>query len=181
MKRHAWIVAVVLLAGCDNSKRSEAIASVDKPADADAEKREAEARKAKRVADEKAKADAAEKIREQIAAIAVAPEKLPKQALAEACQAVTDAQDRFVKRLQSGEALAAWEAGRDDELAMAMVACVSADSVSVAACQVAGLDAAGPELAAHKQDILDHCIARYAKPRAGAKQQAGAAIPKKPL
>lgn len=164
---------------CDNSARNEQIAAVEKKTDEPDDKAVAE-RKAKREAAEKAKADAADALRAEIAKVAVVPAKLPK-GLAEGCDGVADAQDRFVARLQSADAQAKWTAARDKQRPMAIIECTSVDSLEVAGCQIAGLDAAPPALAEHMDGIIDYCVEKFAKPRpAGTLPAGGGEIPKRP-
>jgi vacuolar-type H+-ATPase subunit E/Vma4 len=156
----------ILAVACDNSDRNERIADVQKkpPEEDPAEKAKAEARKAERQAKEKAKADAEEAVRQEITKIAVAPDKLPKK-LDEACQAVADAHDGFMQRTKQGEALAAWNAGKEEELPMTFVQCAGADSIPAAACEKAALDAASPALVDHVKEIAQACITKYAPAR----------------
>lgn len=170
--------------GCDNSDRNERIADVQKkpPEEDPAEKAKAEARKAERAAKEKAKADAEEAVRVEIAKIAVLPDKLPKK-LDEACQAVSEAHDRFMQRTKQGEELAAWNAGKEEELPMTFVQCAGADSIEAASCQKMALDAASPLLADHFKEIFQACITKYAPARPAAVAGGGGggvpAVPKK--
>lgn len=168
----AWVGA------CDNSARNDQIANVEK-APEKADEKEAAERKAKREAAEKAKADAEEARRVEVAKIAVVGEKKPK-GLAEACEQVADARDRFIERLGSAEAKAAWAASRENERPMAIIECTTADSVEAAACQIAGLDGASPALAEHVDEILDYCVRKYARPKPGASGAASSAIPTRP-
>jgi len=180
----ALALVAMLGVACDNSDRNERIADVQKkPAEEDPEeKAKAEARKAKRAADEKAKADAAEAVRVEIAKIAVLPEKLPKK-LDEACQGVADAHDAFMQRVATGDALAAWNASKENEMPMTFVQCAGADSIPAAACQKMALDAASPALADHFKDILSACISKFAPARPAAVAGGGGggipAVPKK--
>ena len=162
MLAFVWILATA----CDNSGRNERISDVQKkpPEEDPEEKAKAEQRKAERQAKEKAKADAEEAVRQEIAKIAVAPDKLPKK-LDEACQAVADAHDGFMQRTKQGEALAAWNAGKEEELPMTFVQCAGADSIPAAACEKAALDAASPALVDHVKEIAQTCITKYAPAR----------------
>lgn len=173
-----WLLPLVLAIACDNSARNEQIAAVDKKVDDDADARAAELKR-KREAEAQAKADEEDRIHQAIVKIAVAPEKPPK-ALADACQAVADAQDRFVERLGDADAKAKWQASREGDLPMSIIACTSNDSVVVAGCQANALDQADATLKDRMQEILDVCVSKFAKPRAGGVQAAGVAIPKRP-
>lgn len=178
----ALALVAMLGVACDNSDRNERIADVQKkpPEEDPEEKAKAEARKAKRLADEKAKADAEEAVRVEIAKIAVLPEKLPKK-LDEACQGVADAHDGFMQRVATGDALAAWNASKENEMPMTFVQCAGADSIPAAACQKAALDAASPALADHFKEILATCIAKFAPARpAAVAGGAGGGIPAVP-
>ena len=173
-----WTLPLVLVAACDNSARNEQIASVDKKVDDGAEARAAELKR-KRAEEAQAKADEDDRIHQAIVKIAVAPESPPK-ALAEACQAVADAQDRFVERLGDAGAKSKWTASRESDLPMSIIACSSNESVVVAGCQANALDQADATMKDRMQEILDVCVSKFAKPRAGGVQAAGMAIPKRP-
>ncbi len=165
--------------GCDNSARNEQISTVDKKAD-DTDEKALAARKEKRLAAEREKAATQEAVRAEIATIAVVPADKPARGLAEACEAVADAEDRFVTRLQPAEAQAKWTADRENRRPMAIIECTSADSVDVAACQVAGLDAASATLADHMDEILDYCVEKFARPQPAGAPAGGGVIPKRP-
>lgn len=172
-------LASALLLACDNSARNEQIATVEKKPDGSDEKAAAE-RKEKRLAAERAKAEAQENIRLEIAKVAVLGAKPPK-GLAEGCEAAADAQDRFVARLGSAEAKAEWTADRENQRPMTIIQCTSADSVDVASCQINALDNAPPALAEHMKDMLAMCIEKFARQRrAGTPPGGGGEIPKRP-
>jgi hypothetical protein len=169
----------VISSACDNTARNEQIAGVEKKPEADDPKVVAE-RAEKRLAAERAKTEAADNLRAEIAKIAVVPEKT-KMGLAEGCEQAAEAQDRFVARIGSEEAKAAFTAGRDKSKPMAIIECTSADSIEVAACQIAALDAAPPTLAENMKDILDYCVEKFAKPKPAGTPPAGSGeIPKRP-
>lgn len=174
-------LALTVLGACDNSARNERIADVDKKPVEDAEEtKRIEARKLEREAKEKAKADEDEAARVEIAKIAVLPDKKPKK-LDEACQGAVDAHDRFMQRLHTGEALAAWNASKENELPMSFVQCAAADSIEAAVCQSNALDAASPALKDRYKEIVDACISRFAPARPAALAGGGGgAIPKRP-
>jgi hypothetical protein len=173
------VVWIAITPACDNTARNEQIAGAEKKPAEDDPKLVAE-RKEKRLAAERAKAEAADKLRADIAAIAVVPDK-PKLGLAEGCEQAAEAQDRFVARIGTDEAKAAWAAGREKSKPMSIIECTSADSVDVAACQIAALDAAPPTLAANMKDILDYCVEKFAKPKPAGTPPAGSGeIPKRP-
>lgn len=164
---------------CDNTARSEQIAGVDKKPAEDDPKAVAE-RAEKRLAAERAKSEAADNLRAEIAKIAIAPEK-SKMGLAEACEAAAAAQDRFVARIGSDAAKTAWAASLEKSKPMAIIECTSADSVDVAGCQIAALDNAPPALAENMKDILDYCVEKFAKPKPAGTPPAGSGdIPKRP-
>lgn len=182
MNARTVIALLVLASACDNSARNEQIATVEKKTDEPDEKALAE-RKEKRLAAEKAKADAAEAVRAEIVKVAVVGDKPTgkPRGLAEACEAVADAQDRFVARLGSDDAKAKWAAGRENQRPMAIIQCTSADSTAVASCQVNGLDNASPALAEQMQAIIDYCVEKFAPPRQpGTLPAGGGQIPKRP-
>lgn len=179
MNARTVFALLVLASACDNSARNEQIATVEKKTDEPDETALAE-RKEKRLAAEKAKADAAEAVRAEIVKVAVVGDK-PIKGLAEACEAVADAQDRFVARLGSDDAKAKWAAGRENQRPMAIIQCTSADSTAVASCQVNGLDNASPALAEQMQAIIDYCVEKFAPPRQpGTLPAGGGQIPKRP-
>jgi len=173
---------LVAALGCDNKARNEEIANVEKKDAEDPELEKAMAeRKAKREAEEKAKLAAAEAKRTAIDKIAVAPAKLPKK-MEDACNAVAEAQDRFMQRMFTGEVLEKWTAAKDTQLPMTIVQCVSAGSLEVAGCQVSALDAAPPELKEDLSEILKVCIDKYGPkgPPPGAQPGGAGDIPKIP-
>lgn len=173
----AWIA--ITSGACDNTARNEQIANVEKKATEDDPKVAAE-RAEKRLAAERAKTEAADKLRAEIAKIAVVVDK-PKMGRAEGCEAAAEAQDRFIARIASDEAKAAWAASRDKSKPMMIIECTSADSTDVAACQIAALDNAPPVLAEKMNDILDYCVEKFAKPKPAGTPPAGSAdIPKRP-
>jgi hypothetical protein len=175
-------LAVALACGGDT--RDATFANVDKKEtkeDPDEAKR-LEERKQKRLADEKAKAEQQAARTAEIAKIAVVPPKLPKD-LEKGCQAVAEAQDRFMQRHHGGDELAKWTAAKEEELPMTVVQCASANSLEVAGCQAHALDNAPALLKDGTKEILDACIAKFAKamPSGPGPGVAGpAAIPKRP-
>jgi len=174
------IFVMLLALGCDNSARNEQTATVEKKAD-DTDEKALAARKEKRLAAERETAAAQEAVRAEIATIAVVPANKSARGLAEACEAVADAQDRFVARLQPTEVQTKWTADRENRRPMAIIECTSADSTDVAACQIAALDNAPPVLAENLKDILDYCVEKFAKPKpAGTPPAGGGDIPKRP-
>jgi len=171
-------IAITLVA-CDNTARNEQIAGVEKKATQDDSKVVTE-RAEKRLAAERAKTEAADNLRAEIAKIAVVVDK-PKMGLAEGCEAAAEAQDRFVARIGSDAAKTSWAASRENSKPMTIIECTSADSTDVAACQIAALDNAPPVLAENLKDILDYCVEKFAKPKpAGTPPAGGGDIPKRP-
>lgn len=181
MTARSFLASLVLLPtfACDNSARNEQIASVEKQVEAPDEN-EVKQRAEKRLAAERAKSDAAEALRAEIIKVAVLGEKPPK-GIAKGCEAASDAQDRFVARLQSAEAQTKWTAARERERPMSIIECTSADSLDVASCQINALDKAPPALADHMKAVLDFCVEKFARPRpAGTQPAGGGDIPKRP-
>jgi len=129
--------------------------------DADFDKRMAD-RKAKREADELAKADATKAKGDALDKITVLPAKKPKKIEA-ACDAVGAAQDRFMQRLHTGEVLAKWNADKGAML-MTQAQCNKVGSIDVAACQANALDQAPPELKEDALTILQRCTDKFAPP-----------------
>jgi hypothetical protein len=176
---------LVVLFGCDNKARNEEIANVEKKETKDPELEKAMAeRKAKREADDKAKGEAVEAKRAAIDKITVLPEKLPKK-LEDACNAVGEAQDRFMQRLHTGDVLTKWTEAKENQIPMTIVQCASASSLQVAGCQTSALDNAGPELKEDLPEILKVCIDKYGPKGPPPGVQVGGAgeipkIPKKP-
>jgi hypothetical protein len=180
-----FALPLVVALGCDNKARNEEISNIEKKETPDPELEKAMAeRKAKREADDKAKLEAAEAKRVAIDKIAVKPAKPPKK-LEEACNAVAEAQDRFMQRLHTGEVLQKWTDAKETQLPMTIVQCASAGSLDVAGCQMAALDSAGPELKEDLPEILQVCIDKFGPKGPPAGVQVGGAgeipkIPKKP-
>jgi hypothetical protein len=180
----AFRVIVVLVAaavGCDgeSAKQKQEAAAKTKAEQEEADAKEQAAaladRKAKREAEFKAEQEAKEKVAAELERLCVVPDKLPKKV--PGCEEVGEAQDAFVRRVSTGEEIAAWDAGgKEEAIPMAVVQCTQADSAKVSLCQKTALDAAGPELKGHAKEILQTCIDKYGKDTAAA----AAAVPKKP-
>lgn len=175
-------LALLLAIACDNKARNEEIANVETKDAPDPElERRMQERKAKREAEDEAKAAAAEAKRAAIEALAVLPATLPKE-IGKACEAVGAAHDRFMQRVQTGDALAKWMAAKETELPMTIVQCTTADDLEAAACQANALDHAPAELANDASEILRVCVAKYGPkgPPPGVQPGGAAEIPKKP-
>jgi hypothetical protein len=174
---------LVLLVACDSKARNEQFVNVEKKEEkVDPElQKKVDERKAKREAEDKAKAEAAEAKRVMIDKIAVLPAKLPKKMDA-GCDAVAQAQDRFMQRHHTGEVLEKWTTAKDTQLPMTIVQCASTGSLEVAGCQAAALDAAPAELKEDLPEILKVCIDKFAPagPPPGAGPAGPDPIPKRP-
>lgn len=117
-------------------------------------------RKAEREAEQQAKQQAEEHLRNELIRLSIVPEgeKPP------SCEEVSQAYDMFVRRVGDEAMIAKWDGGENEEaMAMAVVQCTQSGSGKVAACQKHALDNAGPELAAHAEDLLDKCIDKFGK------------------
>ena len=96
--------------------------------------------------------------------------------LVKACDEVAAAQDAFVQRLQTGDALEQWNAKKEETLPMTKIKCTQGNSAKIAACVKHGLENAPEELKDAFDAIFDHCVDKYRSAAGGAGM-----IRKKPL
>ncbi|MBL4688491.1 MAG: hypothetical protein JKY37_28135 [Nannocystaceae bacterium] len=123
------------------------------------------AKKAERLAKDKAKEDAIVAKQAAVDAICVLPEKLPKK-LDKACDEVSTAHDAFMVRLYSEkpETIEKWTAGKTMQLSMTVAQCKKAGSLEVAACQAHALTQAGAEIKKELPAIFRTCIEKFGTP-----------------
>lgn len=151
------------LAACDDSAAQKA--AQEKAAAAEAEKAEEEKRieerKAKREAEEKAELEAAAKKQEQIAALAVLPDKYPKK-LDKVCAEVGKAQNAFMDRVYADdpETLEKWKATPSAQ-EMIVATCKKGGSVEAAACQINALNQASADFKKSFPELLSACNEKF--------------------
>jgi hypothetical protein len=151
------LVVCALAGACDKAEEKKAD---DKKAEPTAADKEVEERLAKKRAErEAAEKAAAEKV-EAIKALAVLPEKMPKD-LEEACNAVATAQDEFMKRNFDGEGLAKWEQAKGTQMGMLKTGCIKAQSLELAACQTNAMNNAPADFKKDLPDILSACMEKF--------------------
>jgi hypothetical protein len=157
---YALLVSLVPFA-CDNSSAQKPATADDKAKaeddDYDARmKKRAEAREAKRVAEEEAQQAVVAKIEE----ITVIPEgtKLPKKP-AEACTQVVEAQRGFMKKFHAEVP----EDALTTQLGMLAKQCNEMGSIEVSMCQKFALDATTEQLKSQINEYLPVCMRKYGK------------------
>lgn len=167
----ALLVALALgvsLGACDDSAKKEAAArEAAAKAEAEEQARALEERRKKREAEEKAAAEAEKKHQEQIAALAVLPEKFPKK-LDKACDMMVEAQNEFMNRAYADEPekLEKWKA---NPAAQQMIAatCKKGGSVEAAACQAHALEKAPVDFAKSFPELLAACNEKFGAAKGG--------------
>ncbi len=86
--------------------------------------------------------------------------KAPKN-IEKACEAVSAANDAYMKRLYTGEALTKWDGAKTTQLAMQKAGCVKMNSIPVAQCQAAAMGVVTEEYKKELPDLLKRCIEKY--------------------
>jgi hypothetical protein len=171
------ILALPFLAapmGCDsgNEEKPAAAAADAEPEMSEQDKRiqaRIQKRKDEEAAAQKAIDDAEAAKQEALDKITVLPEKLPKK-LDKACAEVAEANDRFMLRLYEGPTVEKWNQAKGTQLGMTKANCQKSGSLEVAACQIAAMDAAGPELKKALPDIFKVCIEKFGNKEGGEKE-----------
>lgn len=149
--------------GCGPSEAEQAAArAAAEKAAAEKAAMEAElaAKKAKREAEKKAAEDAKKAYEAKVDALCVVPETLPKK-LDKACADVAKANDDFMTRMYTGEALERWQKAKQMQLGMTTSQCMKTGSIEVAACQIAAMNGAGEDMKKGLPDLLRRCIEKY--------------------
>ncbi len=166
------LFAVVLLSsygvvavGCNtaeaDAKRAAIAAAVAKKAEEEkALGEQLAARKAAREAEKKKEEEAKAAYAVKVDGLCVLPEKLPKK-LAKACDAVADANDKFMTRMYTGAALEKWEKAKQTQLGMTKAQCTKTGKVEVAACQMNAMNAAQEDMKKALPDIMRRCIEKF--------------------
>lgn len=154
--------------GCDSSSASKDAANqavTKKQEEQAATDKRIAAKKAERLAKEKAKEDAIVAKQAAVDAVCVLPEKLPKK-LDQGCDDVSAAHDAFMLRLYSEkpETVEKWNAGKTMQLSMTVAQCKKAGSLEVAACQAHALGQAGSEIKKELPAIFRTCIEKFGTP-----------------
>lgn len=146
----AWVPA------CDKqepAKQEDKQASLEK-SEAD---KELEERLAANRAEREAEAKAAEDKANAIKALAVLPEKMPKD-LKTACKGVATAQDEFMQKHYDGEGLQRWNEAKGTQMGILETGCIKAGNLEIAACQINAMNNAPAEFKKDLPDILKACI-----------------------
>jgi hypothetical protein len=147
----------------------------DKPEETTGEKKaeptEADKEVADRVAKKRAEREAAEKAAADkviaIQALAVLPEKMPKD-LKAACEAAATAQDEFMMRNFEGEGLAKWNEAKGTQLGMVKTSCAKAQSIEIPACQANAMNNAPADFKKDLPELLKACIDKFGGEGGGA-------------
>ena len=164
MKRPALALALLALPlACggetktEEPKKTDAAAPKGEPAKAPEDDAVAK-RRAKREADEKAAKEAEAARIAAVEALAVLPEKLPKD-IKKACDAVADAQLKFFEKMFEGAELEKLKAAQGTQRPMAIASCTKSGSIQAAACQANALNAATDKsLGKSISDIMRVCL-----------------------
>ena len=140
--RNRWALCSRLAAASCGTKSETPADAIEKAVSVENENEKAAKEIAEKAAEEarkrKAAKDAAQKQREaDIEAAAVLPTELP-GTLEEACDAVVDAYDTFMKSGAERDALE-WSDGRRKKLGARRTACAKVGNIRVAACEAAAL------------------------------------------
>jgi chromosome segregation ATPase len=166
------IFAVILLAGvtpsmagCNSgeaeAQRAELEAAIaKKKADASKLDEQLAARKAAREAAKKKEDEAKAAYAAKVDALCVLPEKLPKK-MTKACDQVAEANDKFMKRMYTGDALAKWEKAKQMQLGMTKAQCTKTGKIEVAACQMNAMNTAQEDMKKSLPDIMRRCIEKF--------------------
>lgn len=154
------------LAACDSepegpTEAEKAAAEKKAKEDKELEERIA-ARKAKEAEAEKAREDAEKAKAEAVDKLTVLPEKMPKN-LDKACKEVAAANDRFMTRLYTGEAVEKWNQAKGTQLAMTSAQCNKFGSLEAAACQINAMDNATEAEKKALPDLLRACNEKFPK------------------
>jgi hypothetical protein len=158
-RTQTWLYSLVLCAG---------LSACDKPEEKKDEKKDEQSEEdklvAERVAKKRAEREAAEKAAADkvaaIQALAVLPEKMPKD-LKAACEAAAVAQDDFMTRNFEGEGLAKWNEAKGTQLGMVKTNCAKAQSIEIPACQANAMNNAPPDFKKDLPDLLKACIDKF--------------------
>jgi hypothetical protein len=154
----AWWILVATI-GCGGAEpapeqapaKAEAAPVIDEAAAARQKERER-----KQQAEEAREAEAAAKVD----ALAVLPDRLPKN-LEAGCKAMLAAYDGFMRKVLKGDQLTKWTTGGDEmQVAVFRKECLKR-GVKVAACQAHALGQATAELEAQLPEIMQRCAAKF--------------------
>jgi len=156
----AWVPA------CDKQEAAKQDDKQATPEKSEEDKAVEERLAAKRAARE-AEAKAAEDKVNAIKALAVLPEKMPKD-LEAACKGVAQAQDEFMQKHYEGEGLQRWNEAKGTQMGMLQTGCVKSGNIEVAACQINAMNNAPAEFKKDLPDVLKACIDKF-----GGEAQAG--------
>ena len=118
--------------------------------------------KAEREAKKKAEEEAEKARLDTIDQFATIPEgtKAPKN-VEKACAAMAEANDAYMHRLYTGDAITKWEGAKSTQLAMMKANCIKGGSIAIAQCQALGMAAMTEEFKKDLPDLLGRCIEKY--------------------
>jgi membrane protein involved in colicin uptake len=164
MLRHLVLSLVVLsfaTAACDSGPTPSELEAKKKAEEENKAQEDALAkRKADREAKVKAEEDAAAALAAQIDGLATLPAEMPKK-LADACAARAQAEDDFMSKHFTGDALAKWNEAKGTQLGFAKQNCEKVGKIEIPACQIEALNNAPEELRKNLPDLLKRCIDKY--------------------
>jgi hypothetical protein len=148
--------------GCDKSESPAAQAAEQKASSEDQVDQAIQARKAERLAAQKAKDEEAAQKKQQLEALAALPEKMPKK-LDDACKEVGKSHDAFMRRhfADNPETLQKWTAASGTQLPLTIAQCKKHGSIEVAACQAKVLEEAPAEFKKELPGLLRACIDKF--------------------
>lgn len=182
MNRSSIIIftTMILATACGGEKGPSPEQKAAAEAEAAKKQEEEEAlakRKAEREAKQKAEKEAKAKFDSALDAVALIPEGAKVTGdLVKACDEMAAAQDAFMQRLQTGDALEQWNAKKEEKMPMTKIKCTQGNSPKIAACVKNGLDNAPAELKDAFDDIFNRCVDKYRSKSGGA-----GVIRKKPI
>lgn len=171
MKMKSFLAVLVLSGvgatamGCGSAEADAKRAAIEqaiaqKKAEDKALEEQLAARKAAREAEKKKEEEAKAAYDAKVDALCVLPEKMPKK-LAKACDQVAVANDKFMTRMYTGDALDKWNKAKQMQLGMTKAQCNKAGKIEVAACQMNAMNTAQEDMKKALPDLLRRCIEKF--------------------
>jgi hypothetical protein len=148
------LVALLVLAACD--EKAPAAAPAKAEAEATAEDEALAKRKAQREAEAKAKADAAAALEAEIDALAVLPGDVPKT-LDAACGRMTKAYDAYMQKVLTGDMLTKWKTGGNEMQISIFDRECKKGTPQIAACQAHALEQMPVTLEKELSAVMKRC------------------------
>lgn len=154
-----------LAVGCNSAEADARRAAIEA---AVAKKANEETTLAEQLAVRKAAREAEKKVEDDVKAaydmkvdkLCELPENLPTK-IVKACDQVANANDEFMKRMYTGDALEKWEKAKQMQLGMTKAQCTKAGKVEVAACQMNAMNLAQEDMKKALPDIMRRCIEKF--------------------